>query len=147
MWACLAQVFTRLRNLDEMRELATPPSAALALRAGKWTALSSNDLLPGDIIALTRAPPSRAQYTFNGSGAEVESACPADVVLLHGSVTVNESALTVTLPPAPSFALPPPPRPLPRPRAHFGPSDEKRPRQSLSAPQSHAGRESRLQPP
>ena len=41
-------VTSRLRNLDEMRELATPPSAALALRDGKWTPLSSEELLPGE---------------------------------------------------------------------------------------------------
>ena len=138
-------VTSRMRNLDEMRELATPPSAALgecpaqlatrappqghlrpllpastlpcspflssphcalptccllllfgngaALRDGKWTALSSEDLLPGDIIALSRAEGHPA-YSYNGALAEVEAACPADVVLLHGSVTVNESALT-----------------------------------------------------
>ena len=86
-------VTSRMRNLDEMRELATPPCAALALRDGKWTPLSSEELLPGDIISLARAE-DRGSYTFNGAFAEVEAACPADVVLLHGSVTVNESALT-----------------------------------------------------
>lgn len=85
-------VHSRLRNLDEMREFATPPSAAMALRGGKWTTLSSVDLLPGDIIALNRAPTSSAfAYTYGGAGAEVEAACPADVILLYGSVTVNES--------------------------------------------------------
>ena len=48
-------VSSRLRNLDEMREFATPPSAALALRDGKWVQLSSEELLPGDVIALARA--------------------------------------------------------------------------------------------
>ena len=86
-------VTARLRNLDEMRELATPPCAALAYRDGKWRQLSSEDLLPGDLVALARAESSQV-YSYNGEAAEVEAACPADVVLLHGSVTVNESALT-----------------------------------------------------
>ena len=86
-------VTSRLRNWDEMREMATPPSAALALRDGKWTELSSEDLLPGDIISLARAEGGLA-YSYNGATTEVEAVCPADVVLLHGTVTVNESALT-----------------------------------------------------
>ena len=84
-------VTARLRNLDEMRELATPPCAALAYRDGKWRQLSSEDLLPGDLIALARAESGQV-YSYNGEAAEVEAACPADVVLLHGSVTVNEGA-------------------------------------------------------
>ena len=86
-------VTSRLKNLDEMRELATPPSAALALRSGKWVTVSSESLVPGDIVALRRAPPG-AVYMYDGAPAEVEATSPADVLLLHGSVTVNESALT-----------------------------------------------------
>ena len=87
-------VTSRLRNWDEMRELATPPSAVTCLREGKWTTLSSEDLVPGDIIALARAPETGTAYSFDGELAQVEAVCYADVVLLHGTVTVNESALT-----------------------------------------------------
>ncbi|KAL1526413.1 hypothetical protein AB1Y20_015125 [Prymnesium parvum] len=80
-------VKSRLRNLEEMRSLATPASSVLVLRDGSWRSLSSEQLLPADLVALRRAPSS--PY-----GEALESVCPADVVLLHGSVTVNESALT-----------------------------------------------------
>ena len=80
-------VKSRLRNREEMRSLAASASTVLVLREGKWRHLSSEDLLPADLVALTRAPPS--MY-----GEQLESVCPADVVLLQGSVTVNESALT-----------------------------------------------------
>ncbi|KAL3934035.1 MAG: hypothetical protein SGPRY_000012 [Prymnesium sp.] len=80
-------VQSRLRNLEEMRSLAASTTAVLALRNGTWRSLSSEDLLPGDLVALARSAPSFF-------GEQVESVCPADVVLLQGSVTVNESALT-----------------------------------------------------
>ena len=71
-----------------MRALAGGGSAVLVYRGGKWLdGLSSEEVLPGDLIALSRAPPSIY-------GGQVETVCPADVVLLQGSVTVNESALT-----------------------------------------------------
>ena len=78
-------VSSRLRNIDELRELATPPSAVYALRGGAWVALSSEELLPGDLVGLARAPPT-------ARGERVETLCPADVLLLHGTLALNESA-------------------------------------------------------
>ena len=57
------------------------------------THMSYADFADPAVIALARAETNLA-YSYNGAVAEVETACPADVVLLHGSVTVNESALT-----------------------------------------------------
>ena len=79
-------VNSRLRHADEMRSYSAPPSRCHAFRRGRWEALSSADLLPGDLLALERAPPI--------NGALVDSLCPADVLLLHGSVVANESTLT-----------------------------------------------------
>lgn len=59
---------------------ATLSFAFAALREGRWTPLSSEDLLPGDIIAIARAE-GRGTYTYNGALAEVEATCPADVVM------------------------------------------------------------------
>ena len=50
-------VNSRLRHADEMRPYSAPPSPCHAFRRGRWEALSSADLLPGDLLALERAPP------------------------------------------------------------------------------------------
>ena len=75
-WLLPQVVTSRLRNLDEMRELATPECAALALRGGRWVPLSSTELLPGDVVALSRAPGGGVSYTYGGVGAEIEATCP-----------------------------------------------------------------------
>ena len=42
-------VKSRMRNTEEMRAMANPASRCTVLRQGKWTALSSEALLPGDL--------------------------------------------------------------------------------------------------
>jgi len=79
-------VKSRQRNTEEMRAYSAPASRVCALRAGKWEELSSEALLPGDLISIARAPPI--------FGEPVETLVPADVLLLHGAAVVNESALT-----------------------------------------------------
>jgi magnesium-transporting ATPase (P-type) len=70
-----------------MRSMSNPASRCTVLRHGKWTALSSEALLPGDLLSISRAPPVH--------GEPVTTLLPADVLLLHGTAVVNESALTV----------------------------------------------------
>ena len=79
---------SRLRNIDELRELATPASLVTVFRSNSWVQLSSEELLPGDLLSLARTPASRLY------GAPIETIVPADVVMIHGSVAINESALT-----------------------------------------------------
>lgn len=81
-------VKSRLRNVDELRELATPASSVLVFRSDRWVTLSSVALLPGDLLALTRTPSSRMY------GGQIDTLVPADVVLVHGTVAINESSLT-----------------------------------------------------
>ena len=81
-------VKSRMRNTDEMRSLANPASRCTVLRHGKWTAISSEALLPGDLISISRSPPVH--------GEPVTTLLPADLLLLHGTAVVNESALTVS---------------------------------------------------
>ena len=79
-------VKSRMRNTDEMRSMANPASRCTVLRAGRWVALSSEALLPGDLISIARAPPVL--------GEPVATLLPADILLLHGTAVVNESSLT-----------------------------------------------------
>ena len=80
-------VKSRMRSTEEMRAMANPASRCTVLRQGKWTALSSEALLPGDLLSIHRAPAVH--------GEPVTTLLPADVLLLHGAAVVNESALTV----------------------------------------------------
>lgn len=52
----------------------------------KWTKIHSDDLLPGDLISIVRGT---VQSSYGG-GASV----PCDVLLLDGTVVVDESMLT-----------------------------------------------------
>ena len=74
----------------EMREYSGGACAALALRAGKWQRLSSEDLLPGDLVSLSRSP--------SAYGDSVETVCPADVLLLHGSLVSSHPELAPNSP-------------------------------------------------
>ena len=44
-------VFQRLKNMKEIRGMASPPQSCLVFRCNKWiSGVSSEDLLPGDIV-------------------------------------------------------------------------------------------------
>ncbi len=51
-------------------------------RSGAWTTISTEKLVPGDIISLTRGV----------KGAD--EVVPCDCLLLHGSAVANEATLT-----------------------------------------------------
>ena len=53
----------------QLRELGGSATSVLAWRAGRWETLSSEALVPGDLIALSRSPP--------GFVDGVDSICPA----------------------------------------------------------------------
>lgn len=61
--------------------MSITPYPIPVLRSGSWTTLSTKQLLPGDIVSVTR--PSSA-----------DSAVPADILLLKGTAIVNEAMLS-----------------------------------------------------
>lgn len=67
----------RQKNLQSLREMIVPPRAIKVYRQKKWVSIQSYELVPGDIISLSRS-----------------STCPADVVLISGTCVVNEAMLT-----------------------------------------------------
>ncbi|KAA8499614.1 putative manganese-transporting ATPase PDR2 [Porphyridium purpureum] len=92
----------RLRSLQELRGMRNAPQTLMALRrnavlssssaqsssansyrsaSNKWMSLSSADLLPGDVVCMTR---SRSP----------EDVIPCDMLLLSGTAVVNEAMLT-----------------------------------------------------
>lgn len=75
-----AAVFQRLTTLKEFRTMGIKPYTLKAFRNGKWIDLESDQLLPMDIVSITRT-------------AE-DSAIPCDLVLVEGTCIVNEAMLS-----------------------------------------------------
>ena len=75
-----AAVFQRLTALKEFRTMGIKPYTINVFRNKKWVALQTNELLPMDLVSITRT-------------AE-ESAIPCDLILLDGSAIVNEAMLS-----------------------------------------------------
>mmetsp|Transcript_3189 Transcript_3189/g.9719 ORF Transcript_3189/g.9719 Transcript_3189/m.9719 type:complete len:1218 (+) Transcript_3189:107-3760(+) len=74
-------VKARLRSLTELRGMRNRPSKVNAYRNKKWVHISSLELLPGDVISLTR-------------GTSPEAVVPCDCLIISGGAVVNEAMLT-----------------------------------------------------
>jgi cation-transporting ATPase 13A1 len=70
----------RLKHLQYLRDMRVAPYDVQVYRSNKWEKIKTNELLPGDIISMTR--------TIG------DSVVPADLLLLYGSAVVNEALLT-----------------------------------------------------
>ena len=70
-------VRTRQSNLQELRGVEQEPIPIRVYRDGQWKSLTSDNLVPGDLVFI--------------SG---EMICPADMLLMSGRVVVNEAMLT-----------------------------------------------------
>ncbi|KAJ4388384.1 putative cation-transporting ATPase 1 [Neurospora sp. IMI 360204] len=73
-------VWQRQRTLNEFRSMSIKPYDIYVYRLGKWTETTSDKLLPGDLVSVTR--------TKEDSGV----AC--DMILVEGTAIVNEAMLS-----------------------------------------------------
>lgn len=73
-------VFQRLRTLNEFRTMSIQPFHIHVFRNNKWTEVSTSELVPNDVVSVTRTKP--------------DSALPCDLLLLSGSSIVNEAMLS-----------------------------------------------------
>ena len=85
----------RHKSLAQLRAAASPSKQVLVLRSGVWISKPSVDLVPGDIIQV-----------------HPDKDVPCDALLLDGSATVSEAALSGESGPVAKFAVPPEARSL-----------------------------------
>lgn len=95
-------VFSRIKSLGALRGMGNQARQVWVHRCGQWTSIQTTDLLPGDIMSLTRIKPhfvksndpkqaKKQSMKLQDDGGDV---IPADLLLLCGSTVVNEASLT-----------------------------------------------------
>ena len=95
-------VFSRLKSLGALRGMGNRPRKMMVYREGRWSKVWTNELLPGDILSLTRCVPPKSKKDDDTTAvakkaqddSEDGDVVPADVLLLRGSTVVNEASLT-----------------------------------------------------
>jgi len=96
-------VFSRIKSLGALRGMGNKARPVWVHRKGGWTSIETTQLLPGDIMSLTRVKPHFAKQEDPKTGKvkrqnKVEDdggdIIPADLLLLRGSTVVNEASLT-----------------------------------------------------
>lgn len=73
-------VFQRLRTLNEFRTMSIAPYRLYVYRSLEWLQVSTTELLPGDIVSITRT--------------KDDTSTPCDLLLLGGTAIVNEAMLS-----------------------------------------------------
>lgn len=75
-------VFQRLMNFKRLRAMRVTPQQLWVHRDSKWMQIMSDEIYPGDVIMLQR------------NAAKKKQSVPCDLLIMSGSVVVNEAILT-----------------------------------------------------
>lgn len=76
----------RLSSVSMLRQMRRPAIPVFAFRVGEWMVVSSDELVPGDLISVASCSKSRK--------GNDESIIPCDAMLVRGSCVINEAMLT-----------------------------------------------------
>ena len=72
--------------------MSVAPYKIQCYRDRKWQTISTDELLPGDVVSLVRLPSSSGS---NMQSHATETTIPADLLFLRGTCIVNEAMLSV----------------------------------------------------
>ena len=84
----------RQNNLFMLRNMRRPPQGIMTLRCSQWFVVSSEELVPGDIISLSTATAGGGGAIKRDGNSDEPLIIPCDGILLSGSCVVNEAMLT-----------------------------------------------------
>lgn len=102
----------QLKNMQLIRQMGNKPFKIMVYRMRKWQRINSDELLPGDIVSVSRnfglnaanqatgtaVTPAAGSTTSTGSQSTSSNnqtfSLPCDMILLRGQCIVNESMLT-----------------------------------------------------
>jgi cation-transporting ATPase 13A1 len=85
----VTQRLKTMKSLDGMSAKSVP---VLAFRDNRWTTTTTNDLVPGDVIAICRTSMGAAPGQLGVTVAN--DTIPCDCLILRGSAVANEATLT-----------------------------------------------------
>ena len=92
----------RQASLTMLRNMRRPAMNIYAYRAGAWNRVSSDEIVPGDLISLTTDAfiskktrhSNNNNNTNNNNTSKEDHVIPCDAILVRGSCVVNEAMLT-----------------------------------------------------